>query len=154
MHSRLRCLRVLGAAVAVSLGLGGCGKPAPVRSQSEDVRATSSPIPSGGARVPTRSTDERRAELLNRIRAADPNHATIERALINDDHDLGIVLTRTTDLDDIPRLMKPLLAELDKAFPGEDHTIVAYAPTSPPRKIGTARLNARTRDMTYTRETP
>jgi hypothetical protein len=37
-----------------------------------------------------------------------------------------------------------------KEFPGEDLTVVAYAPSEPPRKIGTAHLNARTRDMSYT----
>jgi hypothetical protein len=30
--------------------------------------------------------------------------------------------------------------------------VLAYAPSKPPRKLGTARLNARTRDMTYTPE--
>jgi hypothetical protein len=37
-----------------------------------------------------------------------------------------------------------------KEFPGEDLTVLAYTPSSPPRKIGSARLNAGTRDMTYT----
>lgn len=94
--------------------------------------------------------EQRRAELLNRIRAADPQEQTIVRALLNENNELGLVLSRKTNLDDVPKLLRTMLAELDRTFPGQDHTAVAYAPTTPPQPIGTARLNARTRDMTYT----
>jgi len=39
-----------------------------------------------------------------------------------------------------------------KEFPGQDLTVVAYAPSNPPMKIGTARLDARTRQMSYAPE--
>jgi hypothetical protein len=45
-----------------------------------------------------------------------------------------------------------MLVQMARAFPGQDLTILAYAPSNPPHQIGTARLNARTRDMSYTPE--
>jgi hypothetical protein len=59
-----------------------------------------------------------------------------------------------TNLDDVPKLLRAMLARLDEDFPGQDHTVTAYAPTEPPRPIGTARLDMRTRDMTYTPASP
>ena len=95
---------------------------------------------------------QRQIEFLNRIRKADPKHQTIERALFNKQNELGLILGRGVELDKIPALMRSMLAQMARAFPGRDLTILAYTPSNPPRKIGTARLNARTRDMTYTPE--
>jgi hypothetical protein len=89
-------------------------------------------------------------EFLNSIREADPRHQTIERALMNEQNELGIVLSRQVSMDDIPTLMRSLLKQMSSRFPGEDLTIIAYAPADPPLKIGTARLDAQTREMTYT----
>jgi len=91
-------------------------------------------------------------EFLNRIRKADPQHQTIERAVFNEQNELGLILNRSVEMDKIPGLMRSMLVQMARAFPGQDLTILAYAPSNPPRKIGTARLNARTRDMTYTPE--
>ncbi|MEO6003829.1 MAG: hypothetical protein ABIS43_11790 [Opitutus sp.] len=96
------------------------------------------------------SVEERRATLLNRIRAADPQHATIERALINENNELGLILSRQANLDDIPKLMRAMLTQMADAFPEQDLTAIAYTPTNPPRTIGRGRLNAQTREMTYT----
>lgn len=96
------------------------------------------------------SVKQRQADFLNRIRAADPSGRTIERAVINDQNELGLILDRSVQLDDIPKLMKSMLTQMAREFPGEDLTVIAYAPSNPPRKIGTGRLDARTRDMTYT----
>jgi hypothetical protein len=95
---------------------------------------------------------QRQVEFLNRIRKADPQHQTIERAVFNQQNELGLILSRSVEMDKIPTLMRSMLAQMARAFPGQDLTIFAYAPSNPPRKIGTARLNARTRDMTYTPE--
>jgi hypothetical protein len=89
---------------------------------------------------------------LNRLRKADPKHQTIERAVFNEQNELGVVLNRGVELDKISALMRSILVQMARAFPGQDLTVLAYAPSNPPRKIGTARLNARTRDMTYTPE--
>jgi hypothetical protein len=90
--------------------------------------------------------------FLNRIREADPQGRTIDRALINEQNELGLVLDRTVEMDKIPALMRTMLTKMAQEFPGEDLTVLAYTPSNPPRKIGTARLNAQTRDMTYTPE--
>ncbi|MDB6175325.1 MAG: hypothetical protein JWL59_4636 [Chthoniobacteraceae bacterium] len=87
--------------------------------------------------------------FLNKIRAADPQQRTIDRALLNEENELGLVLDRSVDMDKIPALMKTMLTQMSREFPGQDLTVIAYAPSTPPRKIGTARLDSRTRDMTY-----
>jgi hypothetical protein len=95
---------------------------------------------------------QRQIAFLNRIRKADPERRTIERALFNDQNDLGLMLSRSFELDKIRPLMVTMLTRMARVFPGQDLTVLAYAPSNPPRKIGTARFNARTRDMTYTAE--
>jgi len=47
-------------------------------------------------------------------------------------------------------LLRTILTQMAREFPGQDLTVIAYAPTQPPMQIGTARLHARTRQMTYT----
>jgi hypothetical protein len=98
------------------------------------------------------SQRQRQAEFLNRLRQADPQFKTIDRAVLNEQNELGLILDRSVSMDDIPALMRTMLAQMAKEFPGQDLTVIAYAPSNPPMKIGTARLNSRTRDMTYTRE--
>lgn len=149
MRARFHFYSVTSVIIALLVG-GGCGKQTPTRGGSDEGVAAGSrgvSIDQRGAGV---SLEQRRAELLTRIRAADPNKATIERALLNEQNELGLILNRQTDLADVPKLARAMLAELDKTFPGQDHVVVAYAPTDPPRPVGTARLNAQTRDMTYT----
>lgn len=69
--------------------------------------------------------------------------------MINEQNELGLVLSRKTNLDDVPQLLKAMLAQMAEDFPDQDLTVVAYAPTEPPRTIGTGRLDAQTREMTY-----
>ena len=92
--------------------------------------------------------------FLNRIREADPKHDTIEKAMLNDRNELGLILDRKVEMDRIPTLMRSILTQMAKEFPNEDLTVLAYTPSNPPMKVGTARLNAATRDMTYTPEKP
>lgn len=103
--------------------------------------------------LPTGDIKQRQIAFLNQIREADPQQRTIERALLNDQNELGLILDRSVEMDKIPPLMKMMLTKMAGEFPGQDLTVLAYAPSNPPRKIGTARLNARSRDMTYTPET-
>ena len=106
--------------------------------------------------VQARSADDvselrqRQVAFLHRIRQADPRYQTIEKAVINEQNELGVILNRRVDLDAVRPLMRTLLTQMAKAFPGHNLTVIAYAPTQPPMPIGTARLNARTRQMTYT----
>ena len=104
------------------------------------------PSPSG------RDFKQRQMAFLNRIRESDPQQRTIDRALLNDENELGLILDRSVEMEKIPALMKTMLIQMAKEFPGQDLTVLAYTPSNPPRKIGTARLNGRTRAMTYVPE--
>jgi hypothetical protein len=93
---------------------------------------------------------ERQAAFLQRIRSSDPQSQTIDRALFNERNELGVILNRSVEMDAIPKLMRSLLTQMAREFPGQDLTILAYAPTEPPRRLGVARLDARTGQMTFT----
>ena len=97
---------------------------------------------------------ERQAAFLQRIRSADPQFRTIERALFNEQNELGVVLDRQVEMDSVPQLMRSLLTQMAREFPGEDLTVFAYAPSDPPMRLGVARLDAQTRRMTYTADKP
>jgi hypothetical protein len=93
---------------------------------------------------------QRQVAFLHRLRQADPRYQTIEKAVLNEDNELGVILNRHVEMEAVRPLMKTLLTQMAKAFPRQNLTVIAYAPSDPPMKIGTARLNARTRQMTYT----
>jgi len=95
---------------------------------------------------------QRQLAFLNRIRDADPQQRTIERAMLNEQNELGLILDRNVEMNRIPDLMRMMLTEMAREFPGQDLTVLAYAPSNPPRKIGTARLDGRTREMSYVTE--
>jgi hypothetical protein len=133
-------------AVTAALAIGAC-----------DLSPTTSAPPPAEQQRPVRADSvgamrERQIAFLNRIREADPQQRTIERALVNEHNELGLILDRRVEMDKIPALMRTMLAQMAREFPNEDLTVIAYTPSNPPRKIGTARLNARTRDMTYSPE--
>jgi hypothetical protein len=105
------------------------------------------------ARPPMVASDnlkQRQADFLNRIRAADPGNRTIDRAMLNEQNELGLILDHTVEMDRVPDLMRSILTQMAREFPGQDLTVLAYTPSNPPHKIGTARFSAQTRDMTYT----
>lgn len=93
---------------------------------------------------------QRQVEFLHRLRQADPHYETIEKAVFNAQNELGVILNRHVDMDAVRPLMRTLLTQMAQAFPGHNLTVIAYAPSEPLMEIGTARLNANTREMTYT----
>ncbi len=113
-----------------------------------------SPAPPEQSRATTPDTrsdlKQRQLAFLNRIRDADPQHRTIDRALLNEQNELGLILDRSVEMQKIPALMRTMLEQMAKSFPDQDLTVIAYAPSNPPRKIGTAHLEARSRTMSYT----
>jgi hypothetical protein len=100
--------------------------------------------------VGTDSLKERQADFLNRIRNSDPQHQTIKRAIINQENELGLILDRNVEMDKVPALLRTILVQMAREFPRRDLTVLAYTPSNPPHKIGTARLRAQTGEMTYT----
>src|SRR5947208_1848490 len=133
-----RCVCLLCCALAL---LVGCDQPISLPSSDQQ-----SPMPSAAAT----DVKQRQADFLNRIRAADPDHGTIDRAMLNEENELGLILDRTVEMDKIPELMRTILGQMAREFPGQDLTIVAYTPSNPPHKIGTARLDTQTREINYT----
>ena len=95
---------------------------------------------------------QRQLAFLNRIRESDPQQRTIDRAMLNEQNELGLILDRSVEMEKIPDLMRVMLTQMAGEFPGQDLTVLAYTPSNPPRKIGTAHLNAQTRDMSYVPE--
>ena len=134
---------VAGAAIAVNLA--GCERPVATPTISTPQEASRANPSSQGNRG-------KQAAFLNQIRTADPDARTIDRALINEENELGLVLDRSVELEKIPALMRLMLTKMAAQFPGENLVVIAYAPSSPPRKVGTARLDAVSRDMSYTPE--
>jgi hypothetical protein len=137
------------ASVLFAAGLLTACDVAPPATTSAPPKETNPPLTAKASQGDLR---QRQADFLNRIRAADPQQTTIDRALLNEQNELGLILDRRVEMDKVPDLMRAMLKQMAGEFPGEDLTILAYAPSSPPAKIGTAHLNARTRDMTYTPE--
>jgi len=97
----------------------------------------------------TQGLQQRQMAFLNRIREADPQQRTIDRALINEQNELGLILDRSVEMQKIPDLMRTMLEQMAREFPNQDLTVLAYTPSNRPQKIGTAQLDARTRAMTY-----
>jgi hypothetical protein len=116
--------------------------------------ASATPVEQNRAAQPDARQDfkQRQLAFLNRIRDADPQQRTIERAMLNEQNELGLILDRNVEMNRIPDLMRMMLTEMAREFPGQDLTVLAYAPSNPPRKIGTAHLDGRTREMNYVPE--
>ena len=138
-----RFFSLIGQIGALTI-LSGCDVPVSTPPVSQDQQRSSQP------RIETDKLKQRQADFLNRIREADPQHRTIDRAILNEQNELGLILDRSVEMDKVPDLMRTVLTQMAREFPGQDLTVIAYTPSNPPHKIGTARLNAQTRDLSYT----
>jgi len=143
-RSGVRWRRVIGLwTVGVTLlGVGGdptgmvwSGAPGPPPLHAQEVGTASR---------------HRQVAFLHQLREADPRYQTIDKAILNEQNELGVILDRRVEMEAVRPLMRTLLTQMAKAFPGQNLTVIAYAPSEPPLPIGTARFNARTRQMTYT----
>jgi len=142
--SRSRCCPGFVIAVGLAVLASGCDQLTSAPTLSQNDRRTATPS------VTTDDSKQRQADFLNRIHAADPQYQTIDRAMLNEQNELGLILNRTVEMDRVPDLMRSILMQMAGEFPGQDLTVLAYTPSNPPHKIGTARLNAQSRDMSYT----
>lgn len=152
MNTR-KTIRICASGLCSAWILTGCGP-----TSSPDVAGPSAPPPIAvpgnvsidPSRTPTPEARQRHVAFLNQIRQADPNFKVIDKAILNEQNELGLILDRNVPMDSIPALMKTMLTKMAEEFPNQDLNVIAYTPSNPPHKIGTAHLNARTRDMTYT----
>ncbi len=130
------CIALLGASWNLSLA-------EPLRAYGPLTVQTRDAGTSGNLR-------QRQVTFLQRLRQSDPHYETIDKATFNTRNELGIILDKRVEMDAIRPLLQTILTQMARSFPGRDLMVTAYAPTQPPTEIGTARLQERTREMTYT----
>src|SRR6478736_3913118 len=75
--------------------------------------------------VPDRAS--RGAMFLTRIRLADPDYRVILMACLKE-NELNLLLSRHVTDEEIPTLLKGLLAQLSQQLPGEDLQVIAFKP--------------------------
>ena len=103
MVSRCACLFLCALALLVA-----CDQSVSLSPSNQQ-----SPTPLAGAN----DLKQRQADFLNRIRAADPDHRTIDRAMLNEQNELGLILDRTVEMDKVPELMRTILGQMARSFP-------------------------------------
>ena len=136
-------LPILGVAL---LSMAACHKPKPATQP-----ATPSEEQKRAARAAEAPESVRRHwSYLNRIRQADSLNSTIDRTLLNDQNELGVVLFPSVTPDKVSALLRQVMTQMAQEFPKEDVTLSAYTSSRQPRKIGTAHLNGRTGETIYT----
>ena len=69
--------------------------------------------------------------------------------MLNEQNELGLILDRNVEMNRIPDLMRTFLTQMASEFPEQDLTVIAYTPSNPPLKVGTAHLDSRTKEMNY-----
>jgi hypothetical protein len=67
------------------------------------------------------------------MREADPQQRTINRAMLNEQNELGLIIDRSVEMQKIPDLMRAMLGQMAREFPNQDLIVLAYAPSNPPR---------------------
>jgi hypothetical protein len=142
-RSTIHLLPILGAA---ALFLVACHKTKPAAANTgpteQQKRAERA------AEVP--ESTQRHWTHLNRMRQTDAFSAVISRTLLEEQGQLGVVLYSSVPPDKVSALMRQLMSEMAKEFPKEDLTLSVYAASSPPHKIGTAHVDGKTSEATYT----
>ncbi len=123
-------LNTTGLSLFACAILVGCDVAPPNTASAPSTPSSNQQTTAGGGR----ELKQRQADFLNRIRAADPQQRTIDRALLNEQNELGLILDRSVEMDKVPDLMRSMLTEMAREFPGQDLTVLAYAPSEPPRK--------------------
>ncbi len=93
---------------------------------------------------------QRHWTFLNRIRQDDAYNSAIHRTMLNDQNQLSVVLYSRVALDTVPDLMRKVMTEMGQEFPQEDVDLVVYKVAVPPQKIGTAHVDGKTGEVSYT----
>jgi hypothetical protein len=145
----LRCPPVAYAAALLLAGLASlsaCHRSNP---------AAESPTPSEQqvrAERTARTPDEtqRQWNYLNRIRQSESLYTLIDRTLLDDQNHVGIVLFSSVTPEKIPDLMRQVMTKMAQEFPQTDLTLDVYQSTTPPKKLGTAKLTGQTGEVIYT----
>ena len=108
--SSTRCL--VASLLSLAFLIPGCDEP---------------PAVVGTSGVPTRTSQsgdqmelkKRQMAFINRIRSADPQAQTIDRAMLNEQNELGLVLDRSVEMDKVSALMRAMLTQIQLARPAQ-----------------------------------
>jgi hypothetical protein len=112
---RDRCL--IAVAIAALATFTGRGQP---------VSSPNSPQDQGGWSTPASAPDVRKqrpAHYLHRIRAAGLDHRTIERAMLNEENERGLILDRGVEMDRMPPLVVGALTIAAKVLSSERKSV-------------------------------
>ena len=139
--------RLFLSALATIALLAGCDKPAATPAATQNQPPTEPQI----AKSPSpRGTNVRYALFLNRMRATDLQDPLIERAMITEQNEIGVVLARSIEADKVADTMRTIVEKMAAEFPGEALTVHAYLASDPARSVGVAKLDSQTREVVYT----
>jgi len=138
-------MRIILLVVALSV-FSACHKPEPVAQ---------SPTPSVVQKRAERAAEvpasmQRHWTFLNRIRQDDAFNSLIDRTMLNEDNQLGVVLFSSVKPEQVSDAMNKVMTEMGREFPHEDATVAVYQLATPPKRIGTAHLDGQTEKATYT----
>lgn len=87
------------------------------------------PSATAGRTAPTSTRQER---FLARIQQAAAGNHVIRTARMNGDNELGVVLDKQVELNQVKPLLTTLLKEMRSEFPGHSLQVIAYAPNGRP----------------------
>lgn len=148
LHIRwLRRLRIVPGFLCVAwmISLVGCkidnGSFEPPRKQISEPAGAKRPSPTKPqARVPKKPF------------ASEPKNETAPEQ--HETQHLEVFLNPNLPMDQVPQTMREIVAEISRMLPEQNLVVVAYAPANPPRRLGTALLDAGTGEVTFTWDIP
>lgn len=88
--------------------------------------------------------------FLNRIRQDEAYSDMIARTMLSDQNEISVVLYPGVALEKVPDLMRKVMTEMGREFPHEDLTVAVYQIATPPKRLGTAHVDGKTGEGSYT----
>ena len=132
---------------AVLVFLAACHKPKPAAAEASTPSAQEK-FAERAAAAP--ASTQKRWDFLNRLRQEDAFNRVIHRTLLNDQEQLGVDLYANVAPEKVPELMRAVMARMAEKFPDEDVALAVYAVATPPKRIGTARVDGKTGETSFT----
>ena len=111
--------------------------------------ASETPPPSEAA-APVPESLQQQWTYLNRIRQSDDLDSSIDRTLLTEKNELGVVLYSRVTAEQVPAVMRKVMTAMVQEFPSQDVTIVVYGASAPPHRVGIAQLDGQTGQTRYT----
>jgi hypothetical protein len=126
--------------LAVCLTISACRR----QPSEREVRATQA---ARAAKAP--EATRQHLAYLDRLRQRDPFNSSIERSLLTDQSEAGVVLSASIPADKVAGLMQEIMKEMAQKFPHEDISLTVFASSAPTKQIGIAHLSGQTEETSY-----